>query len=58
MTAARRDQFRATDLGALADLGFLGLDDDADDPVVVTGLPRPPATASSPPAKRTPTGPW
>ena len=25
-------------LGALADLGFFGLDDDGDDPVVVTGF--------------------
>ncbi|MFA7758759.1 transposase family protein [Streptomyces sp. NRRL B-2790] len=29
---------RAAGLGALADLGFLGLDDDGDDPVVVTGF--------------------
>ncbi|TQJ46475.1 MULTISPECIES: hypothetical protein [Streptomyces] len=38
---ARRDQIlahlRAAGLGAPADLGFLGLDDDGDDPVVVTG---------------------
>ncbi|MFD4523924.1 transposase family protein [Streptomyces sp. NPDC058470] len=42
ITAARRDhllaQLRAAALGALADLGFLGLDDDPDDPVVVTGF--------------------
>ncbi|WTT79012.1 transposase [Streptomyces sp. NBC_00080] len=41
ITAARRDQIlahlRAAGLGAPADLGFLGLDDDGDDPVVVTG---------------------
>lgn len=28
----------AAGLGAVADLGFLGLDDDPDDPVVVTGF--------------------
>ncbi|WP_225102464.1 transposase family protein [Streptomyces sp. CoH27] len=42
ITAARRDHIlthlRAVGLGALADLGFLGLDDDADAPVVVTGF--------------------
>lgn len=42
ITAARRDhlltRLRAASLGALADLGFLGLDDDPDDPVVVTGF--------------------
>ncbi|MEV5010913.1 MULTISPECIES: transposase family protein [unclassified Streptomyces] len=42
ITAARRDHIlahlRAAGLGALADLGFLGLDDDPDDPVVVTGF--------------------
>ncbi|MEV6148556.1 transposase family protein [Streptomyces sp. NPDC051992] len=42
ITAARRDRIlahlRAAGLGALADLGFLGLDDDGDDPVVVTGF--------------------
>lgn len=42
ITAARRDHLlahlRAAGLGALADLGFLGLDDDGDDPVVVTGF--------------------
>jgi hypothetical protein len=42
ITAARRDHIlthlRAAGLGALADLGFLGLDDDGDDPVVVTGF--------------------
>ncbi|MEV6115964.1 transposase family protein [Streptomyces sp. NPDC052109] len=41
-TAARRDRalahLRAAALGSLADLGFLGLDDDGDDPVVVTGF--------------------
>lgn len=49
------DHLRAAGLGALADLGFCGLDDDVRDPVVVTGF-KAPATASSPPAKRTPTG--
>lgn len=42
ITAARRDRIlahlRAVGLGALADLGFLGLDDDGGDPVVVTGF--------------------
>ncbi|GAA4888077.1 transposase family protein [Streptomyces coeruleoprunus] len=42
ITAARRDRIvahlRAAGLGALADLGFLGLDDDPQDPVVVTGF--------------------
>ncbi|WP_405862676.1 transposase family protein [Streptomyces sp. NBC_00090] len=42
ITAARRDHLlahlRATGFGALADLGFLGLDDDPDNPVVVTGF--------------------
>lgn len=41
ITAARRDHIlrhlRAAGLGALADLGFLGLDDNTDAPVVVTG---------------------
>lgn len=42
ITAGRRDRIlshlRAAGLGALADLGFLGLDDDRDDPVVVAGF--------------------
>ncbi|MEW2624722.1 transposase family protein [Streptomyces sp. NPDC048106] len=42
ITAARRDHIlahlRATGLGALADLGFIGLDDNADAPVVITGF--------------------
>ena len=41
ITAARHDhiteQLRAAGLGALADLGFVGLDDDPDDPVIITG---------------------
>ncbi|MDT0449232.1 transposase family protein [Streptomyces hesseae] len=41
ITAARHDHIlehlRATGLGALADLGFLGLDNDPDAPAVVTG---------------------
>jgi hypothetical protein len=32
------DRALGTRPGALADLGFLGLDDDPDDPVVVTGV--------------------
>nr|BFD87074.1 hypothetical protein StreXyl84_64750 [Streptomyces sp. Xyl84] len=42
ITAARRDHIltslREAGLGALADRGFLGLDDNPDDPVVVTGF--------------------
>ncbi|MGV9249723.1 hypothetical protein [Streptomyces sp. NPDC003710] len=42
ITAARRGHIlahlRAAGLGGLVDLGFIGLDDDGDDPVVVTGL--------------------
>ncbi|MFF3662833.1 transposase family protein [Streptomyces olivochromogenes] len=41
-TAARHDhilaRLRAAGLGALADLGFRGLDDDVLDPVIVTGF--------------------
>ncbi|MFG2648985.1 transposase family protein [Streptomyces sp. NPDC048436] len=41
-TAARHDHIpahlRATGLGALADLGFRGLDNDIRDPVIVTGF--------------------
>jgi hypothetical protein len=59
ITAARRDRIlshlRAAGLGALAELGFLGLDDDPDDPVVVTGF-KAIRAASSPPAKRKRTG--
>ena len=58
ITAARRDHIlvhlRAAGLGALAELGFLGLDDDAGAPVVAPGS-RPLAPASSPPPRRTPT---
>ncbi|MGW6061927.1 transposase family protein [Streptomyces sp. NPDC055189] len=42
ITAARRDhvlaRLHAAGLGALADPGLPGLDDDGDDPVVVTGF--------------------
>ncbi|MFD4530513.1 transposase family protein [Kitasatospora sp. NPDC058397] len=41
ITTARHDKIcaklREAGLGALADLGFVGLDDDPDDPVIVTG---------------------
>ena len=41
VTAARRDRIaghlRTAGLGALADLGFTGLDPDPDDPVIITG---------------------
>jgi len=42
ITAARHDHIlahlRAAGLGALADLGFRGLDNDVGDPVIVTGF--------------------
>jgi hypothetical protein len=42
VTAARRDRvlkhLRAAGLGAMADLGFLGLDQDPENPVIVTGF--------------------
>jgi hypothetical protein len=41
INAARRGKIvahlRRAGLGALADLGFLGLDEDPDNPVVITG---------------------
>jgi hypothetical protein len=41
ITTARYNQLverlRATELGAIGDLGFVGLDDDPDNPVVITG---------------------
>jgi hypothetical protein len=41
ITAARHNKItrhlREAGLGALADLGFVGLDDDLDDPVIITG---------------------
>lgn len=60
-TAARRDRIlahlRAAGLGALADLGFLGMDDDGDDPVVVTVFKATRARRLHPPRRR-PTGSW
>ncbi|MER5687990.1 transposase family protein [Streptomyces sp. NPDC002205] len=41
MTARHNDitrRLRETGLGAIADLGFTGLDDDPDDPVIITGF--------------------
>lgn len=42
ITSARHDHItahlRAAGLGAIADLGFVGLDDDVDDPVIITGF--------------------
>ncbi|WP_392667681.1 transposase family protein [Streptomyces sp. LN785] len=63
ITTARHNKLtrhlREAGLGALADLGFVDLDDDPDDPddnpVVITGR-RPPATTSSPPPRRKRTG--
>ncbi|MER5778359.1 transposase family protein [Streptomyces sp. NPDC002039] len=62
-TAARHDHIlahlRAACLGALADLGFRGLDNDVHDPVIVTGFTasrthtQPPAPTSSPPGQKT-----
>ncbi|WP_372482258.1 transposase family protein [Streptomyces glomeratus] len=61
ITAARRDHIlahlRADGLGALADLGFIGLDDDGDDPVVALAS-RPPVPANSHPPRRRPTASW
>ncbi|MFJ8389842.1 transposase family protein [Streptomyces sp. NPDC094438] len=58
ITAARRDHIlehlRAAGLGALADLGFLGLDDDSDAPVVVTGY-KATRARKLPQARRRPT---
>jgi hypothetical protein len=34
------EHLRTTGLGALADLGFVGLDDHPDDPVIITGAKR------------------
>lgn len=41
-------------LGALADLEFIGLDDDPEDPVVVTGY-KATSTRKSPPPRSRPT---
>jgi hypothetical protein len=35
-----REHLKAVGLGALADLGFVGLDNDPDDPVIITGAKR------------------
>ncbi|MET9450836.1 transposase family protein [Streptomyces cinerochromogenes] len=57
-TAARHDHIlahlRAAGLGALADLGFRGLDNDALDPVIVTGF-HASRTHKLTPARRRPT---
>ncbi|MCY0932404.1 hypothetical protein OTB20_40925 [Streptomyces sp. H27-H1] len=56
ITAARHDHIcahlRAADLGALADLGFTGLDDDPDHPLIVTGLKATRGHPLTPPRKR------
>ena len=53
--AARHDHIaghlRAAGLGALADLGFTGLDPDPDDPVIITGY-KATATRKTTPAQR------
>lgn len=55
ITVVRRDHHVAhLRVAGLADLGFLGLDDDP----WSSPASRPPAPACSPPAKREPTGPW
>lgn len=53
--AVRR--WRAAGLGALADLGFLGLTDDSDDPVIVTGYKATRARKLTP-ARSRPTASW
>jgi hypothetical protein len=55
ITAARHDhlaaRLRAAGLGALADLGFTGLDPDPEDPVIITGW-KSTATRKTTPAQR------
>ena len=55
ITAARcdhlADKLRAAGLGALADLGFTGLDPDPDDPVIITGY-KSTRTRKTTPAQR------
>jgi len=55
ITAARRDRIaghlRTAGLGALADLGFTGLDPDPDDPVIITGY-KSTRTRKTTPAQR------
>jgi DDE superfamily endonuclease len=55
VTAARRDRLagrlRTAGLGALADLGFTGLDPDPDDPVIITGY-KSTRTRKTTPAQR------
>jgi hypothetical protein len=55
ITAARHDhlagRLRAAGLGALADLGFTGLDPDPDDPVIITGY-KSTRTSKTTPAQR------
>jgi hypothetical protein len=55
ITAARHDhiaaRLRAAGLGALADLGFTGLDPDPDDPVIITGC-KSTRTRKTAPARR------
>ena len=55
ITAARHDhlaaRLRAAGLGALADLGFTGLDPDPGDPVIITGW-KSTATRKTTPAQR------
>jgi hypothetical protein len=52
ITAARHDHLadhlRAAGLGALADLGFTGLDPDPDDPVIITGWKATRASKTTP----------
>jgi len=45
------DRLRAAGLGALADLGFTGLDPDPDDPVIITGY-KSTRTSKTTPAQR------
>jgi hypothetical protein len=51
ITAARHDHLHAAGLGALADLGFTGLDPDPEDPVIITGY-KSTRTCKTTPAQR------
>ncbi|MFE2039168.1 transposase family protein [Streptomyces scopuliridis] len=55
ITACRHDdlvgRLRAANLAAIADLGFVGLDDDMGDPAVITGYKKP-KSKQLPPAKK------
>ena len=56
ITAARHDRIpgrlRAAGLGALADLGFTGLDPDLEDPVIITGWKSTATRKTAPPQRQ------